>query len=771
MRLGNTNGNESQLEGPLEFNRNGEWGTICSDEFDHVAAHVACRQMDSSYEGATYRSVHFNSTQTDSPVLFNRVKCRGGESHLKECSIQSLTNESKCQSSEIVYLDCTAPEASPGNFSDSIRFGLPTADGVGLAESKNGSDGFPLAAIVTEGIGWLEIKNGTKWEKVCAAHFSSAGASVACKQLGYEFANSATLPSTMDTVYVSTIRGLQCFGNETTLNHCNGRDCEHDQVLLSCVGSEVKNVTDSERLLIAMTMNNVTEVQRLLSLGLSPDTTFDRCCGERFWNRYLFNSPAIVCAACYGSSGTLKALVRHGANVNAQSNSQFTAFEFAIRNDDLEMMQFLFNNGADISSNEARLLVIAASYGNIENFQFLIQHGLRLTPGLNFNFMTPLMSAAERGELEMVKFLVSLGEDIDGSMDWDDATAIAIAAKNGHLDVVKYLADLGADLEAHIFSNTLLMLAVESQNKEMVSYLVEKGLDVNDVNYDGFSATALAAKVGNFEIIKYLIENGADVNEMNNNGNSLLTSAILGGNLEMVKYVLELGADVNGQTYGDNYPLFLAAREGHLEIVEYLIELGANLNIHVPFRYSAIAVAIDNFEMVKVLVDNGADVNALTFTMEPLIILAIKDGNFKPVKYLIDNGAEVNAKTVFDGETPLMVACQQEALETVKYLLKNGADINSSSSDGKTPLFIATDVGNFDIVQYLVDQGANVHAVTNKGQTLLMYAAMSGNLEMVKYFHQLGIDVNAVDIYSNTAADYAVSYGYSEITSYLATIS
>ncbi|ORX65883.1 ankyrin, partial [Anaeromyces robustus] len=61
------------------------------------------------------------------------------------------------------------------------------------------------------------------------------------------------------------------------------------------------------------------------------------------------------------------------------------------------------------------------------------------------------------------------------------------------------------------------------------------------------------------------------------------------------------------------------------------------------------------------------------------------DGNEDLVKYLIEHGADINKENE-DGKTPLFWACESGNEDLVKYLIDLGADINKENEKGETPL-------------------------------------------------------------------------------------
>src|ERR1017187_1885948 len=96
----------------------------------------------------------------------------------------------------------------------------------------------------------------------------------------------------------------------------------------------------------------------------------------------------------------------------------------------------------------------------------------------------------------------------------------------------------------------------------------------------------------------------------------------------------------------------------------------------------------------KLLLDQGADMNALASDVYTALFLAARRGHTEMIKLLLDRGASINAKSR-DGWTALHVAVQEVAhrwgssTETIKLLIKNGADVNSRTNSGDTPLSLA----------------------------------------------------------------------------------
>ena len=118
-------------------------------------------------------------------------------------------------------------------------------------------------------------------------------------------------------------------------------------------------------------------------------------------------------------------------------------------------------------------------------------------------------------------------------------------------------------------------------------------------------------------------------------------------------------------------------------------------------------VGNNKIEIIKLLIENGADVNTRDEGGKMPLHFANK---VEMAKLLIDNGADVNTRDE-GGKMPLHFA---NKVEMAKLLIDNGADVNTRDEGGNTPLHFANKV---EMAKLLIDNGADVNAMSNKGQT------------------------------------------------------
>ena len=198
--------------------------------------------------------------------------------------------------------------------------------------------------------------------------------------------------------------------------------------------------------------------------------------------------------------------------------------------------------------------------------------------------------------------------------------------------------------------------------------------------------------------------------------------------------------------------IFDAAQKGSVKDIEYYIKRGATVNekdsVGTPLIFWAATWNTDA-DVMKYLIDNGADVNAKyqDGISTPLSKAVVFNSNVEIHQMLIENGADVNVKSD-QGRTPLhdVFIWDKFDFDVMKLMIEKGADVNAKNDDGETPFFTALRKrkDDSDAIKYLIDHGADVNAKNQFGDTPLYFTAYSvRNAEVLKHLIENGADVNA----------------------------
>jgi len=291
----------------------------------------------------------------------------------------------------------------------------------------------------------------------------------------------------------------------------------------------------------------------------------------------------------------------------------------------------------------------------------------------------------------------------------DKTAALFQAIRSGSTEQLQQQLSNGADANDSLNSYSALMAATLSGSLEQMKILIAHGANVNYHSSDG--TTALWLAVPDWDKTKLLLDNGADVNHKIQGYGILVKLAAMPGTIKLFRLLIDKGADLK-KSATDNYLLYNAASSGDTAIVGFLIRSGFNVNDSVAIGDYPInnAEAFRTFATLKMLVDNGANVNVRQWIpfgldafkgMTPLMFAAVTHD--KPsFLYLLEHGADANAKNK-QGYTPLMLLEQSETddPEMTLALIKHGAIVSEKAPDGTDALYYAKGKGNTPSVALL----------------------------------------------------------------------
>ena len=203
--------------------------------------------------------------------------------------------------------------------------------------------------------------------------------------------------------------------------------------------------------------------------------------------------------------------------------------------------------------------------------------------------------------------------------------------------------------------------------------------------------------------------------------------------------------------------MFVAA-ERHADVLEVLIDAGADIEATNNNGMSPLLVASwhGNLRSVELLLKAGAGVCVADNKGRACITLAALDGHTETVRTLLCvPEVDVNQPS-HQGFTSLHCTAFANRSDVAQVLIDAGADIEARNIIGSTPLHCACQGGAHEIVQMLVEAGADVCEVDDQGRTCLSIAAQNGHTETVRYLVGLReVDVRHRNILGRTALHYA----------------
>jgi len=264
-------------------------------------------------------------------------------------------------------------------------------------------------------------------------------------------------------------------------------------------------------------------------------------------------------------------------------------------------------------------------------------------------------------------------------------------------------------------------------------------------SYDPLSLTE-AARDGDATAVSLFLRAGMKPDARPQQGTpSALDFAMDEHHFDVAKILINGGADAE-------HSLLLAARSGDLKLFQLL--MGKKPRREALVGALCQAAEARQIDIVKQLLNSGLTPNDRWAGNLPLHG-AVIGGETEIVKLLLDRGADVNAvdrSIGGSGETALHVASRGEsksAADIVGLLLGSGADVNVKDHEGTTPLMNALD--RHQIALMLLAQGADVSLRDQAGNTAVMYAGARRLKDMIQILVKKGADINAQNNAGTTA--------------------
>lgn len=384
------------------------------------------------------------------------------------------------------------------------------------------------------------------------------------------------------------------------------------------------------------------------------------------------------------------------------------------------------------SSTREKLLA-----GDIDTIRAYLKDG-----GRQEYFIRELLT---NGQVHTINRFIDAGLELKWDTKYSDDTAFELAIGSGNEELIRLLIASGIDLPniSKEYCKKLLEAVADSGSTKILHLLIDVGFPWKDVDENGehvllsdsfwysmhdnvvFAQEILklgidkndqllkAVEYGKEEILRWLLSEGANIQMVDDDRNTLLHlffSYDKYPNIKKLETFLSCGIDINlVNNYGEtalSRAVECCHNSEHLEIIKYLLQHGADPNApSSPIILNAIFKENINIDLVRILLDAGADVNIIDeYGCSPLIEAKLSGGS--EIANILEKYGVVEPENV---KTDLYTAIYWNNTEQASKLIKSGYDIEAHNQIGETALISAIRTWcNIDIINELIRHNANL---------------------------------------------------------------
>ncbi|XP_025101578.1 uncharacterized protein LOC112568486 [Pomacea canaliculata] len=440
------------------------------------------------------------------------------------------------------------------------------------------------------------------------------------------------------------------------------------------------------------------------------------------------------------------------------------------------------------------LIDCGAEPGHVDSEGYNVFHRLALTKGENTENICLLFS------------LMCLRYSYLDTLCRAGYTVLHMAASQQNWTLVRHLVHLGANINLynkdgfnvlHIVAMTTTCTrkgeqnvtneSIENDQTELLSVvdlLIEKGADIEIC----CSALHLAAKRENWIMVSYLIQRGANLNAMDSKGLHVVQRLIqsrteTSNGLLLFRLLYEKGSLSSVQTSSNDSVLHLAARHEKWTFVDHILShQGGNVDELDSEGFSVLhRMTVSKgrtfkegwrCSYVRSIVGTSAALDKYQTVL--FIHRAAASGNIDVVDVLFNSFDDVNS-TDCNGFTLLhkvSQCCSSSSVAVIRGLLIKGADIDKRCPGGDTALQLAAKSGNWLGAVHLAQSGARTDSLDNEGMSVLhrlihylhLYSKSPKNilteesLAVLLFIFTQNVLTNQKDLHGNTFLHLAVTY-------------
>ncbi|MCI5135518.1 MAG: hypothetical protein D3920_10705 [Candidatus Electrothrix sp. AW2] len=441
----------------------------------------------------------------------------------------------------------------------------------------------------------------------------------------------------------------------------------------------------------------------------------------------------LLFASGSGKTDVVKELLNNNADPHI-SDKGVSALMLAEANGFSDIVQILKKEGLRTRweiQESALTLLKAVSSGSLNAVQQALKDGADVND-IEFAGVSALMLAAAEGHIDIVTYLLKHGADVHYKIDNSACGEIVHYPsvllemnkdnnKKMHHKNTYTIGEAGHSLFNYMrlnkcSGNTALMYAVAGGDIDIINLLLQRGIDVDVKNDIGATPLIIAATIGDTPVVKFLLERGADINakssgKLRPDPLSLQLSMLFRNRVESTPIEDEKLRDYPelGIT-----PVIGASFSGHTELIKFLLQKGASISDNNGSLALQGAILGNHTDTVKMLFNKGITPKSVNLPAS-VLATAAANGYLGIVKILLDNGMDINGME--DGKAPRL----------------------------RTPLMAAAEAGHIEVVKLLLDRGADKY-ISIYYVTAYMHAKSNNHKEIMKLLEDKKVEVESLNV-------------------------
>lgn len=333
----------------------------------------------------------------------------------------------------------------------------------------------------------------------------------------------------------------------------------------------------------------------------------------------------------------------------------------------------------------------------------------------------------------------------------DGLNALHISLKTGNAEAVNYcIKTLGLDIQQKTTKNqTALMLAAMADNPNFFHQLIDTAkYNIEAADIEGKTLLFYVFEAGNVDQIHAVMVKKPIINHQNKLGETVWMLALRSSDNNVYATLFPEYRENINFTLKDKYQVDLLGyllnyQHVNWETIQQYVAWGCNPKLLTKSGENLVNYLVrKNYcEAIPQALKWGVTVHAKNENGEAPVL-----ASFECVKVLLENGADVNAKGSSQNPSFLSRAVETKDLAAITYLLQKGADPNGNFQKGEPYLFSFIANNEVEMLRLFVAYNANIRWKNKGNQNVLDFALEKGNQEIIDFLRSKGAKTSNEEI-------------------------